>query len=222
MVKILHVTANTNSYHKNYDKKHVDQNLPADFEYKRIVLTDKNFTKRINALNPRLQSKMPRMLAYDMFPGYDYYFWTDSNITLNHPNTIMSFYELCKNKDMVVFKHPHRKFLYEEFKFMSDNLNIEYLEKYKNEFFNEQYNAYKKLKNFAVLPLYASGCFMYKNNHIMQEIMKEWFYQNCRYSIQCQLSLPYVLSLYDPYLSILNDNILDNVFLKYWGYESKK
>ncbi len=219
MVKILHISANTNSYHKNYDKSHIKQHISQEYEYKRIFLTDKNFPNRTNALNPRLQSKMPRMLAFDMYPNYDYYFWTDSNITLNRPDTINTFYNLCKPHDMVLFSHPHRKFLHEEFRFMFENSNIPFLEKYKNEFIKEQYQAYKnQLKNFHTVPLYASGCFMYKNNETTRVLMKEWYYQNCRYSIQCQLSLPYVIELYKPSVMSLSDNILENEYLKYLGY----
>lgn len=219
MVKILHISANTNSYHKNYNRKHVAQQTTMGIEYKRIFLTDKNFPNRENALNPRLQAKMPRMLGFDMYPGYDYYFWSDSNITLNRSDAIMSFYNLCRDKEMVVFKHPHRSFLYEEFKFMSDNVGIPFLEKYKGEFIKEQYERYKsELKNFRGVPLYASGCFMYKNTEKTRMLMKEWYFQNCRYSTQCQLSLPYVVQKYNPAIVELTDNILDNDYLKYWGY----
>jgi hypothetical protein len=219
MVKILHISANTNSFHKNRQKEHVFQVTSDDILYKKIFLTDNNFPPRINAMNPRLQSKMPRMLAYDMYPGYDYYFWTDSNITLRRPDTIMNFFELCSGKDMVLFSHPFRKLLREEFKFMFENTKISFLEKYKNELIQEQYRVYKNLKTFKTIPLFASGCFMYKNNEKTRAIMKEWFFQNCRYSTQCQLSLPYVVDSFKPSYTVLSDNIVDNDYLKYWGYE---
>lgn len=217
-VRILHVSANNNNYHKDYSAENVEQ-VSSIIEHNIVYLNDSNYPPRINALHPRLQSKIPKMLAFELFPDYDYYLWTDSNITLKTSETIETIYNKCSSKDIVLFKHHVRNFVHEEFTFMFDNIHIPYLEKYINEPFQEQLEVYKKTcSDFQNLPLYEMGCFMYKNNERMRKTMKEWFYHNARYSIQDQLSIPYVLDMFRPHVGILGKNIINNRLIKYWGY----
>lgn len=217
-VKILHITSNNNNYHRDFSSENIIQ-ISSEIEHHIVYLNDDNFPPRFNALHPRLQSKIPKMLAFEMFPDFDFYLWTDSNITLQTQETVETFYKRCKNKDIVVFRHHVRNFLHEEFQFMFDNKDNPYLEKYINEPFQEQLDIYKKTcENFDELKLYEMGCFIYKNNDIMRKVMKEWFYQNARYSIQDQLSFPYVVDMLKPNVGINGRNIIKNKFINYWGY----
>jgi len=219
MIRVLHISANTNSYHVDHSNDNVVQQGDG-FTYEFKYLDDVSFPPRINSLHPRLQSKIPKMLGHELFPGYDYYLWTDSNITLKSPDAIKHFLDL--DSDWVLFNHNRRTLLKEEFEFMIEYKNRDYLEKYINEFIPEQYIEYKTSSdNFDSIPLYGNGCLMYKNTELNKKITREWYYHNARYSIQCQLSLPYVLNKY-PELKISTIyNIIDNKYTKYWGYEKE-
>lgn len=217
-VRILHISANTNNYHNDYSSENVLQ-VSSVVEHNIVYINDAIFPPRFNALHPRLQSKIPKMLAFELFPDYDYYIWTDSNITLKTSKTLETIYNKCSENDIVLFKHHLRNYLHEEFSFMFENASIPYLQKYVNEPFKEQLAFYEKTcEDFHKLPLYEMGCFMFKNNLRMRQTMKEWFYQNARYSIQDQLSIPYVLDIFRPHVGILGENIIENDFIHYWGY----
>ena len=45
---------------------------------------------RINAMHPRLRAKMPKMLQWSDFPGYDYYIWVDSKLRMDNPKAAES------------------------------------------------------------------------------------------------------------------------------------
>ena len=45
-------------------------------------------------------------------------------------------------------------------------------------------------------------------------VLKEWFYQNCLYSVQDQLSLPYVLQKFNIQIKFADTSIYDCKYLK--------
>jgi hypothetical protein len=63
-----------------------------------------------------------------------------------------------------------------------------------------QVAAYLSDPTFEDSRLFEAGAFIY-SSRIVQDtrsnVMKEWFHQNCRWSVQDQLSLPYVLHQFD-------------------------
>jgi hypothetical protein len=161
-------------------------------------LSDKNFVHRNKIFHPRLQAKIPKILGYELYPDFDYYFWLDGNFSLASENSVMHFVKDCENLDACFFLHPQRTTVKEEFDFMFNNLqnNTHIQGKYQNECIKEQYEEYQKLKDFDNQPLYACGAFVYNKSLIFKQefnLLQQWFYHNCRYSVQDQLSLPYLL-----------------------------
>ena len=47
-----------------------------------------NQADRLNAMHPRLRAKMPKMLQWAEFPGYDYYIWVDSKLRMDNPASV--------------------------------------------------------------------------------------------------------------------------------------
>ena len=180
-----------------------------------FILNETNYPTRIKALHPRLQGKIPKMLGYQMYPGYDYYIWIDAGFYLEE-GAIQNFVDSCGNYDMCLFKHPYRTYVKEEFEFMLEYTNNnDYLStRYKNEFFEEQQNMYYALEEYPNQTVYACGAFIYNKSIIYKQtfnLLEQWFYHNCRYSVQDQLSLPYLIlknkGIYN--IGILEGNILD-------------
>lgn len=162
-----------------------------------INLTDANFPTR-KSLHPRLQAKIPKMLAYELYPGYDYYVWLDGNFSLKNENSVKHFVENCKGFDACFFDHPERKFVGEEFDYMMNNMpHLEYLiSRYGNDFFEEQKNLYYSNHQYSNANLHALGSFIYSKSIIEKQefnIFQQWFYHCSRYSVQDQLSLPYLM-----------------------------
>jgi hypothetical protein len=186
---------------------------------------DNNYPTRMNALHSRLQAKIPKMLMHELHPGYDYYIWLDGNFSLVDSSAISNFINSCTNKDACFFAHPYRATVGEEFGFMLDhtNSNPYLIKRYLFEFFDDQYKEYCKAPGYLTEPLWACGSFIYSKSLLEKQdfnIMQQWFYHNCRYSVQDQLSLPYLMLLNkDVYnFGTLVGNLLgDNKYVLYHG-----
>src|ERR1035437_9134074 len=102
-MKVAIISANLGSFDKPVE--HARQSVPCDFFH----FTDENFPPRFNSMTSRLQARIVKILGWQMVPGYDYYIWVDSSCALSRPDSVNWFLEQCRNVDMAVFKHPHRK-----------------------------------------------------------------------------------------------------------------
>jgi hypothetical protein len=197
-IKIAVISANLGGIDSNVSIRHPKQKLSVNHELQFFYLDDINFPKRHTTMQPRLQAKIPKMLGYEIFPNFDYYIWLDGNFSLADETSILSFIESCKNYDACFFHHPKRNTIKDEFDFVLDNLNSSrYLEsRYQNEYIEEQKELYSQIENFWEQPVYALGAFVYSKELIAKQefnIFQQWFYHNCRYSVQDQLSFSYLL-----------------------------
>lgn len=208
--RIAILTANLGSF----DKKDVDppfQVLPAGFTYAFHRFNDGNFPP-ITGLSPRFQYRIPKLFGWEMFPGYDYYFWLDGSMSLTDGNSLEWFLKrIVANNDMVLFKHPWRNTIQEEAQHIEEKLaegNKYLLSRYLNGLHKEQVKECLSDPNFKDDKLYASTVFMYKNGRKMREAMKAWWYYQSRYYTVDQLALPYIVKKH--YLKI--HEIGDNIF----------
>jgi hypothetical protein len=64
--------------------------------------------------------------------------------------------------------------------------------------------------------LYACGMFVYRNIPSIQRMLRDWFTENARWSVQDQLSLPYVLSKSDCKVSAIDASLVENQYLHYY------
>jgi len=197
-VRIAVISANLGGIDDGVKIIHPEQTLAEGYEIEFFHLTDANYPLRHKALHPRLQAKIPKMLGYELYPGFDYYIWLDGNFSLVDQNSVMEFVRSCQGLDACFFAHPYRKTVKDEFEFMLSKLNNDqYLQdRYHNEYIEEQQQMYSKLEGFDNHSLYAFGSFIYNKNLIEKQefnIFQQWFYHNSRYSVQDQLSFPYLL-----------------------------
>lgn len=204
MEKICVVSANLGGFDK--EKNHVEQSI----EHDKIVFTDTNFPPRLRAMTPRLQAKIPKCFAWQLAPGYDYYLWMDSNISLAHKDSLKYFYDNCKDYDIVVLKHPKRNTVKWEGRYMERAMNEQskyMVTRYENELLKEQMDVIKSDKEFVDDLLVIGGIFMYKNKPEVQNMLKEWWYHISRYLIMDQCSFSYLLKK-----SNLNINVRQDVY----------
>jgi hypothetical protein len=93
--------------------------------------------------------------------------------------------------DIAVFKHPNRKTVRDEARYLKDRLAMgcDYITpRYNNELIDEELDAIKDLPDEH---LFASGILVYKNNEKIHAMMKEWWYHISRFHSIDQLGLPY-------------------------------
>ena len=196
--RVAVISANLGGIDDGVEILHPTQKMDSGYEVEFFHLTDENFPPRHKALHPRLQAKIPKMLGYELYPGFDYYIWMDGNFNLVTENSVMEFVRSCQGFDACFFVHPYRKTVNDEFEFMLNNLDEDrYLQnRYHNEYIKEQQQIYSTLEGFNDQMLFAFGSFIYSKSLIEKQefnILQQWFYHNSRYSVQDQLSLPYIL-----------------------------
>lgn len=214
-MKIIILTANLGNIDKNQNP--VEQNIPVDF----CRFTDKDFPPRYCAITPRLQARIPKMFGWQMIPGYDYYIWIDSSLTIFNPETVQWFLRKCGGMDVAFFKHPDRDTIEEEAEFIKNKIaegNYYLKPRYTNELIDEQLKEIQSDKDFKDNFLIASSAFIYKNNTNIHRLMKEWWYHTSRYHIVDQLGLPYAIYKSNSSVNIIDEHYMYNPYLKYIGH----
>lgn len=197
-----------------FDKsvEHAPQSVEADYHTYNEPLRDKSMT-------PRLQAKIPKMFAWQLYPGYEYYLWLDGNLRLSHPDSLKYLLDAIEGHDIVVLQHPDRDTIYWEYRYnwrgLHNNAPSNYLVKrYTNELLDEQFN---EINNYADSLLVNGGVFLYRNTQEVQLMLKDWFYHCSRYLIMDQMSWAYVLKK-----SGLRIKVLPDVFRDCWWLENAR
>lgn len=158
------------------------------------LFTDQNFPPR-KGLTPRLQSKIPKCFGWQMVPGYEYYLWIDGNIELSE-EAVKYFLKEIQGFDLLVLRHPDRPNIRQEVRYTRKGINQQsqyMLDRYNGELHAELYELIENDKDYVDDLLVIGGVFMYKNTPKVHQMLKEWFYYQCRYIVQDQLSFPYVI-----------------------------
>lgn len=183
-------------------------------------VSDQTETARSLAMHPRLRAKMIRMLAWEEHPGYDYYIWMDARFSLLDSRAIERMVDYCRDTDACFFKHSARSSVESETTFVIDflNANDQYiLNRYEGEKLIEQLNHYQKDESWNDNFLIESGTFIYSKNIVENKeynLMKEWFYHNCLWSVQDQISLPYLLHKFKTKYKFFEKNVYDNNYTR--------
>jgi hypothetical protein len=129
----------------------------------------------------------------------DYYIWMDSyyNITSNE---IYKLVDYVSEHEICLSLHPCRTSVAKELEFMTREMkHVEpdpyLLERYEGEAIEDQVANYLEDKTFIDNSLYCLGFFIYKKSLVKStnNLMLDWFFHNCYWSIQDQLSMPYLL-----------------------------
>ena len=195
------------------DRRGRYKDVPQNCAWDRFHITEREMLLRVNAMTPRLQAKIPRYFAWELFPGYDYYICLDSDFLLARKDSVEWFVRQCEGFDIAAFFHPNRHTIQEEFECTKNLVEGGGFDKYKNEFMEEQVESYLRDSSFMDNVLYALGAFIYRNDEKVHEALKEGFYHCARYSIQDQLSFPYVIRK----LSVHGlNNLMENKYLQWY------
>lgn len=197
MQKVLVITANLSGMDQS-TIKHMIQDLDNKYLVSYIEYTDDNFPPRVNSISPRLQAKIPKMLAWECHPNHDMYIWIDGSYVLSHSKSILNLGSKMFSSNFSIVRHWQRSCIKDEYDFVVEQMNSgdNYLiSRYQNELMGEQVNAYLSDPNFKDNILLWGGLFSYSRELVeaKPEFFREWYYHCARYSVQDQLSLPYLL-----------------------------
>jgi len=193
-----------------------------DYTIDLVKYNNTNTESRINSLHPRLKGKIPKMMEWYEYPDYDYYIWIDSRFII-----LDGFFECIFSliddhyADLFLFKHNKRSSIKGELDYMKQRMadGVSYLiGRYDGERMEQQVNNYLKDDGFEDTQLFLGGCFMYTKKLVENRdynLMTDWFLHNTFYSIQDQLSLPYLINKHKVRYRNYPYNLMDNIFLQY-------
>jgi hypothetical protein len=102
---------------------------------------------------------------------------------------------------------------------MSEEKEEYLINRYTGENMRNQVESYIKTDGFVDDKLFAMGFFVYTKKVIENKewnIMKDWFFQNTYWSIQDQLSFPFLLSKHNINYKVFDFHLFSNPYIK-WG-----
>ncbi len=174
---------------------------------------DNNYPSRHLSMHPRFKSKLPKMLEWKNVKS-EWYVWMDSSIRpLEGIDLADRILQQVGDNPLCLFRHSKGNTIREEALRTINMLNSghQYFKfRYSGEPILDQLIHYYGDPDFIDNKLFSTNFFAY--HHTISGLMQEWFNQVVQWSLQCQISLPYVLhksgvtySLFDGYTNIQNN-----------------
>lgn len=187
------------------------QNMPFVFHR----WTDEDFPP-ITGLTPRFQYRIPKMLGWQMFPGYDYYIWLDGAVTFKRPDCIDYYLSQLGDADMAFFKHPTRRNVRQEVAHIEEHLQLgkPYITtRYKNGLHREQLEEMFRDPTFKDNKLWASTGFIYRNTEEVRDALTDWWLHQARYFTCDQVVLPYIVYKHKLKVNTMNEPIFKSGYI---------
>jgi hypothetical protein len=133
---------------------------------------------------PVMNAKIYKILSHK-FISSKYSMWVDGNI---YPlSDSRKYIELLEDADILVFKHPYRKCIYEEAAAAKRRV-----QNFQRPIIDEQINQYRKNGMPENFGLAECNMIIRKNSLEVEEFNTFWWAEICKYSHRDQLSFPYV------------------------------
>tara|TARA_Y100001968_G_C19436076_1_gene759776 strand:- start:1046 stop:1738 length:693 start_codon:yes stop_codon:yes gene_type:complete len=203
--------------HKIFSKDH---NISVNYYH------DLNTPSRHLSMHPRLKSKIPKMLEWKYVKA-EWYVWIDSSIKLKNIDLSKIILETAKDKSLCLFKHTQGSSILEEANSVRAQINTKnwknnhyFLKRYSGEPILEQLINYYGDKDFVDNKLFSMTFFAYHYSAI--NLMKEWFLHNTIWSIEDQISFPYLLQKSGLKYALFNGTILDNTEIFNWDWNTRE
>ena len=217
----MRVLVTSASFGSSLNSRWIEQ-VPSDgLEITINRISEPTDVSRRNAMHPRLRGKVPKMLAWEQHHDYDYYVWLDSSFSIESPRAIEWIVNQCNGFDACFFKHSQRTSIRDELSFMEGLMasgNSYLKQRYDGEPMREQVEHYCSDDSYTDDRLFECGLFVYSKSLVKNRkinLMKEWFYQNCIWSVQDQLSLPYLISKFRVKYKTFDTTIFKNQYFKF-------
>ena len=187
----------------------VDQVVPVGVSVEMHRFTDENCPPRRKAMTSALQCGIPKMFGWQLVPDADTYIWIDASRGLLRSDTVAWFLQQAGPADLLLFRHPARKTIREEYEFVKAKLaqRSPYLwQRYAGEWLDDQYAAVSR-DGHEDIALYASTAFLYRPSPAVKAAFSEWFWHKARYLLHDQLVLPYVVEKYHVWKRVIDDDV---------------
>lgn len=165
--------------------------------------------------SPRMSAKYPKISPFD-YVGADAYVWIDAAFTVINPEFRVFCEQALEGNDIVVWEHPHRwhrNCLYPE-----AELSLT-LPKYAGSKIQAQVDHYRAEGMPADFGLWACGSIVWRNCPEAKAFSKAWLAEIRRWSVQDQISFPYLVWKMSPKLGVFPANEMENPYLR-WSHHT--
>lgn len=195
-MRVTVISANLGGYEKA-ETPWVEQVLPDGVTLDIIRLTDENFPPRNKAMLPALQVGLPKWFGAELFPGAQVYIWIDASCALTSPYCVARWLEELGPNDLVVFAHPDRQTVKEEYEFIAERMqrpNERYLQpRYSGEWLDQEYEYICQRTDPATIPLYATTAFAYHPHFAIARVFLYTWLAKTKWHLHDQLAFAYEL-----------------------------
>lgn len=208
------ITANLGGFDKELYHAPLQTVQVVHFNY-----TDANFPPRPKSMTPRLQAKIPKMMGWDMNPGFFNYLWMDASLRIKSERTVQDLNYLLKDADFLVFEHPERHSISEEYHFIKARMERPgetYLtSRYEGEPLDELYKKISDDIEYNDDEYFIATAFMYRPTTRVKWMMRDWLYQTFRYHLIDQLQFTYLLKSYALNVKVIKENYLKSQYFDF-------
>jgi predicted O-methyltransferase YrrM len=203
----------------NYDglKPVVKQTIDCDFICftENFIAHDTDWQLAIAPVNlghPRLDAKFFKVQPHKAqeLLTYDYIIWVDGSADIKNENFVLEAIKQLGNDNLMVFSHPDdRDCIYQEAEYAKN------MPKYINQRTIPQSLYYKKLGYPEHNGLYACGMLVMRLDPEVIKILDSWWKEITEWTIQDQISFPYVLWKHSKTVKIFPYNLWDNPYINF-------
>jgi len=170
-------------------------------------------------LSNRLRAKYFRMCSHQIHPSIPYFIWVDSSIVLKE-GIIDWMMNQLGDYDAIFFKHSKRSSIEDEKDFVVKRINEKYIKvRYGDDNMEEQVQEYLN-EGFPDNLLIESGLFLRRNTEKVNRAFENWFIEQLKWSLQDQLSLPYILWKHNINFKLITEyDVYNGPFHKHMGHK---
>lgn len=166
-------------------------------------------------VSPRLASKKPKMQPFD-FVDDDIVVWLDAAFEIAKPEFGRFCLDALQDYDFVVWDHPDR---YKRPDVYAEAIFSNEMEKYQTQPLDAQVAHYNSLGLPAGSGLWACGTIVWRNTENSKLFGRAWLDENVRWSIQDQISFPFLVWKLKPNFGVFPAHQYDNPYLRWYMHE---
>jgi len=158
---------------------------------------------------PRFAAKHAKALPFD-YVDTEFAIWLDTGATIKSPSFVQDALYVLGDADVAMWKHPDRNNIRDEAQ-TSHSMN-----KYEHQDVRGQAAHYSALG----LPdsLWATGCIVWRNTQQNANAGRMWLAEMLRWSVQDQLSWPYVAWRLGLKINPLSSSLWSNPHIQWTGH----
>lgn len=167
-------------------------------------------------VNQRLRAKYFKMSTHWLNSNFSAYIWVDGSFSIEPAGLRAFMARQLASADCAFFLHPTRRTILQELEYVKEQIaeGSKYLlVRYGNESMDKQVDAYVD-DGFPVgdYPLLGGGLFIRRNTPRVNAAFDHWLIENLKWTIQDQLSLPYILWKHNLTYNIINGHLLSGPY----------